>query len=404
MNLIAAIVIAAALNSAETSAPASGVDGGVPVGVATIVPDDPLEDAEGVPSTNPTSTTPPTGSPDEAGRRPILYNWVPRGTPLEPLRAMSADRYVIVYEDVLPARDRAIGVSNAQVVTRHLETVLPPNFNGWGMLDFENRFMRNLALPPTDPDHVRTVESLIATFGSIRARWPESRWTMWGVPEIPYWLHERGTESRNWADDDAERQSEVETRIVESHRRLVARLDWLNPWIYDMYSREAAAGAAWRSRSIQAQIGWARSKVRVARALSNGRSEGPIPVIPVFCPTFAPGGEAKRPSFVPFEEFREEALLPAIAEGVDGLSIWSSLGFQIDSAFRDAVNDHQREIREAGRTYLRELFENEGVSIPSFEDPTARGWFESRCRTRILRQLDLMRAALEDRGPVDGNR
>ncbi len=331
-------------------------------------------------------------------QRPLLYNWVPDGTPMVLLREVNAQAYVIVYQDILPDSDRAIGVADPRIVVGHLERVLSSSFSGWGVLDFENQFFTNLALAPGDPDHERTVDSLLATLQAIRSRWPESKWTVWGVPDIGFWIHESGEEPLSWATADFDRANRVGRAIVASHQRLVDHLDWISPWVYDLYAFNASAGAAQRNR-MEAQIAWSRAKIRFSRELVAARPGGAIPLIPMLCPSFAPGGDAEIPSIVPTVEFQQESLQPIMPMGVDGLALWTQFGFRMTQAFRIPENDHQHQLREASRQWLRQILERAYIAPIPFDHPNGRAWWNDKLRTILFDRIRLMDEALRQHSP-----
>ena len=70
----------------------------------------------------------------------LLYDWMPDGTPMKTIRAIDAQRYTIVYQDILPRQGES-GIVDIDLVLAFLRDRLSRTWNGWGVLDFEGAFI-----------------------------------------------------------------------------------------------------------------------------------------------------------------------------------------------------------------------------------------------------------------------
>lgn len=334
-------------------------------------------------------STPPAVEPP----KPILYDWLPDGTRMADVRGISATKYTMVYQNIAP--DRGVhGIATPSAVIQYLRDTLPSGFRGWGVFDFEGAFGRNIDKGPDDPDHRRTVDSLVQLIRSVKREWPESRWTFWGYPTVRYWIHDSGEQSASWASASAAQKARELERAVRNFRVLANEVDWLTPWIYDVYPLEKLEGSSSRLGTIKAQQQWARAKVNAARRCSDARIAGVVPVIPMFCPIFAPGGTSTTPAFVPIKEFVGEALKPAIEEGVDGLATWNGFRYQFTNAFRKPSSEHHLKIRDDARHMFNELlFPRRDFE---WDSPNAKARLADLLRQPILEQLESMRSELND--------
>ena len=337
-----------------------------------------------------------TKQPPENATAPILYNWIPDGTPMADIRGMNAQSYVIVYSDIFPDRGES-GVLNTQTVIRALEKQISNTYSGWGVLDFEGEIFDRLFHEPINDKFEITTESLINTIRAVKKRWPKAKWTYWGMPDLKFWIHIAGEKPTTWATANETQKTRALNRAQKGFMAIAEEVDWISPWIYDLYLNEQFSSANEKQSMINAQREWALAKCKLCRTISNSRSGGPIPVIPMFCPMFAPGGNIATKTFVSEEEFRTDILEPVVKSGVDGLSTWNELGFRVSNAFRSAINQHQVGIRNNSRKVLSEiLFEDDSFN---WNSENAKRLVNDAIRPILMTQLRMMRSELDDFGP-----
>lgn len=340
------------------------------------------------------ATTPrsPVQSAKKETPLPLLYNWVPDGTPMSEIRSLQATQYTIVYQDILPKKG-ASGLVDKNLVLAFLRNRIPRNFSGWGMLDFEGVILDRLRKGPGNPEYEETTESLRQTLLAVKREWPGSKWAFWGLPDVRFWINDSGEKSVTWASASTQQKEREFARQSAAFQGLLEHVDWLSPWIYDIYSTQNMSNPSHRTSSIASQKAWARAKVALCKRMLASRKNGPIPVIPMFCPVFAPNGNVEEPRFVPMQEFVEEVLQPTIESGVDGLSTWNGVGWRVRNAFRDAENQHQVSIRDESRDRLKKLlFPNKSFN---WNAPEAKTAVNDLIRTPLLQQLQAMRKALD---------
>ena len=328
--------------------------------------------------------------------KPLLYNWVPDGTPMVDLRSLHATKYTMVYQSVAgPSASR--GIANTVAILKHLRDTLPAGFQGWGVFDFEGAFIENLSKDASDPAHQQTVDSLVHLIRAVKQEWPASRWSFWGFPTVRFWIHNKGEEPASWASASDEQKEREFRSAVDQFSVVATEVDWLSPWIYDVYPLSSLKHDASRQGTIKAQQLWAQAKIEAARRCTQGRQPERVPIIPMFRPLFAPGGSSFTPAFVPIEEFTEELLVPAIQAGVDGLATWNGLGHEFANAFRTATSPHHLQIRtDARRTLERLLFDGRSFQ---WDTTAAQAHVASLLRRPLLDQLQAMRHHLNTTTP-----
>ena len=350
-----------------------------------------------VPLTGPlTSLVPVLPSPPEPSQktsRPILYNWVPSGTSMADIRDLNAKSYVMVYSSVLPDKGTS-GIIDTPSVIRALEKKIPNSFSGWGLLDFEGEIFNRLFHEPMHTKFNLTTGSLIKTMRAVKKKWPRAKWTYWGMPDVKFWIHAQGDKPANWATANESQKEAALKRSAAGFKAIAEEVDWISPWIYDMYQNELFTKPHQRENMNLAQQKWAMAKCSLAREISESRSRGPIPVIPMFRLMFAPGGNVTDKIFVSETEFRTDVLEPVVKAGVDGLSTWNGLEFHVISAFRKAINPHQVGIRDKARTVLKQLLDIDNDF--DWNSPRAPDRIHARVRPLVMNQLRMMRTELDE--------
>ena len=320
----------------------------------------------------------------------LLYDWMPDGTPMKTIRAIDAQRYTIVYQDILPRQGES-GIVDIDLVLAFLRDRLSRTWNGWGVLDFEGAFIKRLRKGPGHPDHEATTASLRKTIAVLKREWPGSKWTFWGMRDVRFWIHDEGEAAVSWFSASAQQKAREFDRQAGAFSGLIDVVDWVTPWIYDIYSLKDTSPSD-RMSSVAGQKAWARAKVALCRRMIESRPGGAVPLVPMFCPAFAPGGNVSKPTFVPNSEFINEVLEPTVASGVDGLALWSGMGYRVRNAFRTTVNQHQVGIRDESRARLKTLlFPNAPFDWAA---PGAKAAIDDAIRARLLGQLTEMRKAL----------
>ena len=334
----------------------------------------------------------PVQSTNEQTPLPLLYDWVPDGTLMLEIRALHANKYTIVYQDILPKKG-ASGLVDKSLVLAFLRNKIPRNFKGWGMLDFEGVILNRLRKGPGNPEYEETTESLRQTLLAVKREWPGSKWAFWGLPSVRFWINDSGENPVTWASASTQQKEREFARQSAAFQGLLEHVDWLSPWIYDIYSTQDITNPADRTSMIASQKEWAQAKVALCKRMLASRKNGLIPVIPMFCPVFAPNGNVEEPRFVPIQEFVEEVLQPTMESGVDGLSTWNGMSYRVLNAFRDTENQHQVDLREESRDRLKKLlFPNKPFD---WNAPAAKTAVNNRIRSPLLQQLQAMRKALD---------
>lgn len=312
-----------------------------------------------------TPVTPPAGDPSApAASRPnlpipVLLSdslletvgtslYVAPGTTEEILAAGGVPARV-VYQMIDPTA--AQGLASAEHIAAWVESEWGSNPSGWFVLDYEVPHFSNLSKGlqnPEDPSYIQTRDSLIAALRDLKDRFPNARWSIYGMPSLPSWFAVNGSNHTH-----VSIPLDQLTPILE-HRRgiyqaIIDECDFLCPTIYDRHDERNSPTPAAATQSVQ------NTKLRNERVVMLSKqmvanSERPDrPVLPFVNLWFAPGGIGEDFRLIPRDQVREKQIEPAIAAGADSLVVWTATGYyaRLATLPDDPSNQEQQQVRNA---------------------------------------------------------
>lgn len=315
-------------------------------------------------------------------RKPLilLYDEMPDTTQLERVLALRAFPYRIVYQSADPdagktGRINIVALLNA--IRKDAEQGLPD----WGMLDFEDPFHKQLQEGADSDACRRTVRNMVEAIQAVRATFPGTKWTYYGMPWLPYWLDK----GEDWAAGSAESKRKSLEAATRIYQPIIEAMDWVSPTIYPKYEPSSMPGMLPQVVREQGRA-WRAAQVGLARLLGKER-----PVIPNVCPWWTPGGKARFCTVVAPNEFIEDQVEPAVRMGASGVALWGSLGYTI-RRITDADQSKYSKEKDFGTSEWRAA-----VTSDYFAGVTPTDWSASDVRARVTSALSgTMVRALED--------
>lgn len=248
----------------------------------------------------------------------LLFDELPDASGLEGAIELQSVPYLIVYQSADPDAARTGRIN----ISRLLESIQKDSAEGlplWGMLDFEDPFHDALEKGPDSEECQRTVQNMVAALQAVRATYPGTKWTFYGMPSLPYWLDG----GADWANGSEEVKRKSLKRAADIYRPLVESMDWVSPTIYPKYDPVMLPSMPEQLVREQGRA-WRAAQVGLARLLAKDR-----PVIPNVCPWWTPGGRARFCTVVKPAEFIEDQVMPAVKMGASGFALWGALGYNI---------------------------------------------------------------------------
>lgn len=324
----------------------------------------------------PTSPTPP---------RPltVLYDSLPDRALAERLDQLDASPFTIQYQTAVIGTGADARI-DARALVEAVRTRLAGTRPRWGMLDFESPFTERLASGPDSRECAEAVQTLVEAMRAVRAEFPETRWSYYNAPTVPYWF-----EGKNWETAPPEVRVRMLDRLYKVYAPIVSELDWVSTSLYPVYDpakQPVDQGAA----NIISGRAWRTNAVGLARILAQGK-----PVIPTISPLWMPGGFAMAGSRVSHERFMTDLVNPLLDAKVDGFALWTGADYFIHTVANGDPASGSAE-KGYGASVMRDAVAHDyldGQAPPNWNDPAIVSMLKARMSETILDAVRAIRAA-----------
>lgn len=286
----------------------------------------------------------------------------------------NATKYIIVYQDDADHGARTGRIDPSKVVARVRAILDEGGASQWGVLDFEDPYDDIFRAGPSDPRYAPAMESLVATIRAVKQQFPQTKWTYYAFPRVPYWIGANG--DKQWVQvDAATREAELD-RILDRYAPVMNELDWFQTSVYDMYERSLDMPISLVGRD-EAEADWRRASVEVVKRWFERTGAQAPPVIPAVSPWFQPGGRALKNRAIPLAEFVEDQIRPLAEAGASGVSVWSAMDWFIDVSTRE--NTLLSATGQAARDEMRGIFASEYLRT----NPSTVEWTSTATRRTL---------------------
>lgn len=299
----------------------------------------------------------------------LLYDDIPDINLSQQIVSLNLEQWMNVGQDTDSFKT---GVLNIQEIMKILDKSPGGQLPKWMMLDAEDPFFSDLLKDPTSPEFKRAQSSLISAIRTLKARYPNTKWSLYGIPNLPYWVEKKG-----WATATTEERRKMLESIALASAPIVAELDWVSASIYDVYDPSMViAGSPQSIQGTPESVredgrAWRMASVSLSVLLAKGK-----PVIPMIFPFWAPGGVAPYCQVINPREFMEDVILPAIKSGAQGFALWATMTYQINKVTKfDKNPDVQTKEKDFGAQAWRKAFTVDylgGKSPVNWDDPTLK--------------------------------
>ena len=252
----------------------------------------------------------------------LLYDNIPDPNMFQTIESLKLQQWMNVNQD---ADSFKTGVLNVQEI---INTIDRQSSGGqlpkWMMLDAEDPFFADLVKDPDSPEFKRAQNSLISAIRTLKARYPNTKWSLYGIPNLPYWVEKQG-----WATATNDERRKILDSVALASAPIVAELDWVSVSIYDYYDPKMVNGTPQSIRGTPASVcedgkAWRMASVGLSVLLAKGK-----PVIPMIFPYWAPGGVAPYCQLINPRELMENTILPALKGGANGFALWANMNYRI---------------------------------------------------------------------------
>ena len=257
----------------------------------------------------------------------LLYDDIPSRHELEKCKSIGAMKWMNVSQDI---ESYKTGVLNVFEIIRTIDRRTEGRLPAWLMLDAEVPFMDDLNKDPATPEFKRATSTIISTIRALKLNYPGTKWTMYGMPNLAYWIGSDG-----WGKATESDRRATLTRVAKTYAPIIAELDWVSVSIYDYYDpRMVEYGNPNSVRGTPESVRrdgheWRIAQVGLAKLLGGSKL-----VIPTVFPFWAPGGVAPYCRVINPRDFIQDQIAPAIGAGANGFALWATTGYRIEQITR----------------------------------------------------------------------
>jgi len=299
----------------------------------------------------------------------LLYDVLPDLNAITRVQSISAKQFFILYQGCDPQSFKS-GVIDIPAVLMAIQKQTGGQLPEWCMLDFEDPFNADLQKSPTAPECKRALNSMIETIKAVKKIYPNTKWSYYGVPWLPYWMQGKG-----WASANNETKKTTLDQAVQVYTSLVNELDWISPTIYPKY--DPMLFPSDQSKTVVEEgRAWRMAQVGLAKFLSSGK-----PIIPTICPYWTPGGKAPFCQVVPSKSVIDDQVAPAISMGASGIAVWTSINYFIQQAINGPTKSSPGET-DFGSNEWRKAF-----TTDYFNNKPPTDWSDPQVKQDLIQKV-----------------
>ncbi len=255
----------------------------------------------------------------------------------------------VVYQMVDPTASQ--GLASAEHVAAWVESEWGSNPTGWFVLDYEVPHMTNLAKGlqnPQDPAYLQTRDSLVAAIRELKVRFPNARWSYYGMPSLPSWFAVNGANHTHVSIPISALEPILEQRR-NNYQAVIDECDFVCPTIYDRHDERNSPTPAAAAQSVNNTRLRNERLIALSKSLVANSDRPDRPVLPFVNLWYAPGGIGEDYRMIPRDQVRSKQIEPAVAAGAESIVVWTAAGFyaRLATLPDQPSNQEQQQVRAA---------------------------------------------------------
>ncbi len=307
--------------------------------------------ASGAPASGDSTPPPAQAQAAVAGAQPlILLANLNAGQYFSPeMQAQNVQELLVLFQHNFDPSSLETGKVSGEKVVKAVLDARGANPSGWVMLDYEVPFDSIFWNGKSDPRYATMMTSMIDALKYAKEKLPDCKFTYFGVPNVRYYVSNKG-----WESMPASTQVATKNDVVALYIDLVKAMDWISPCIYDRF--DAAMETPVDRDALVARERLYRANVTsICDALRDAAGKPDMPIIPSVSVVYEDHGKATVWGTIGHDEFRSDQIDPCIANGADGFFLWSSLEYNAWVASLSWVPTNTEAPRAEARSVLTKL-------------------------------------------------
>lgn len=223
-------------------------------------------------------------------------------------RDVNAARCLVIYQGSGDVNGRF----NEDKLRTEVGKLIPADYDGFGVLDFEVPWLHNLQKDPTSPEFAEAQETLLRILATARSVRPNVKWTLYGLPGLPFFVHGPRGSVVGW-DKGTKESEDAQLAIARRAQKVVDACDWVSPSIYCPYLY--STNPEW----TEATPARAAACTTLAIEMAKGK-----PVFPMVWHRVHDSNRTDGLKMLPDSQFMQGQVTPALKAGATGVVWWGA--------------------------------------------------------------------------------
>lgn len=236
----------------------------------------------------------------------------------------NAKKYFIYYPGANDALDFTNKKINIEKISEQFELGVGKDFEGYGLLDYENDWFRSLDKGIETKEHALVTQVMIDAIRVLKKKYPKVKWTYYGLPKLPYWIP-KSSPSYSWGNAPEKVKEETLTFYENAYASLLKECDYMNVSLYNRY--DPIVHPPNQPDLLTSEYQFRKNCVLLAKRI-NKINETNIPIFGMYHQTYVVGGSSQYVEKLIPKDFLAKSLIdPYLEAGVNGFMYWDALHY-----------------------------------------------------------------------------
>lgn len=279
-------------------------------------------------------------------------------------KEMGVRKYFLFYPSFNFAEDYANKKINVDLIAEHVRKDVGEDFEGYGMLDYEGGFFKDLDKGEGSKENQVITQVMVDALHQLKKMFPKMKWSYYGIPKVPYWLPDPKTGQNwlTWATAPQELKDSIIDYYVNAYKELLLHCDYMNPSLYNRYDPTDPEVQKYIPKFEETEYEYRKAAALIAKKVQEVNKTN-IPILPMFCHTYAVGGDVEYPGKLVQRDFMDRCVFkPFLDVGVNGFMYWNAIHYY---AWEALPTDNTRPSLNSGAAFCKNFgYESEQSKIP----------------------------------------
>jgi len=242
----------------------------------------------------------------------------------------NSKKYFIYYPGANDALDFTNRKINIEKISEQFELGVGKDFEGYGLLDYENDWFRSLDKGVGTKEHVLVTQIMIEAIRSLKKKYPKVKWSYYGIPKLPYWIP-KSSPSYSWGNAPEQVKQETLAFYLNAYKDVLKECDFINVSLYNRY--DPMVHPPNQPNLLTSEYEYRKNCAILANQIKKINNTN-IPIFAMYHQTYAVGGHAQYvEKLIPNDFIAKSLLDPYMDGGVNGFMYWDALHYYAWTCF-----------------------------------------------------------------------